>query len=63
MRRTLLAMLWLPAFARPNDGPLYFAIQRGRNVADLWARVRDGKEAVVSVLDSWGGQAPGVKRP
>lgn len=48
---------------RPNDGPLYFAIQRGRNVADLWARVRDGKEAVVSVLDSWGGQAPGVKRP
>jgi dienelactone hydrolase len=42
---------------RPNDGPLYSAIHRGRNVADQWARVRDGADPVVSVLDSRGGNA------
>jgi dienelactone hydrolase len=39
---------------RPNDGPLYSAIHRGRNVADQWTRVRGGAAPVVSVLDSWG---------
>jgi len=42
---------------RPNDGPFYVAIHRGRNVAEQWARVRAGEEAVVSVLDSWGAHA------
>jgi hypothetical protein len=43
--------------ARP-DGPLYFAIQRGRNVADDWQRARSPGEAVVSLFDSRAGQAP-----
>jgi len=42
---------------RPDDGPLYWAIHRGRNVADQWARVRDGAEAAVTVLESWGRNA------
>jgi dienelactone hydrolase len=44
----------------PRDrqaGPLYFAIQRGRNAADDWQRARSSTEAVVSVFDSRGGQA------
>ncbi len=36
----------------PHDGPLYFAILRGKNVADLWTRAQDGREAAVNVLDS-----------
>lgn len=40
-----------------NDGPLYFAIQRGRNVAADWQRARSSGEAVVSVFNGGGGQA------
>ena len=40
--------------ARPNEGPLYSRIQRARNVADQWARARDGREPAVSVFDSHG---------
>jgi dienelactone hydrolase len=39
------------------DGPLYFSIQRGRNVADDWQRARSSGEAVVSVFDARGGHA------
>ena len=45
--------------ARPIQGPLYFALERGRNVADQWARAREGVEAAVSVLDS-NAVAPGT---
>ncbi len=38
--------------ARPNDGPLYFAVTRGRNSADQWQRAIAGREAAVSVFDS-----------
>src|SRR2546430_3913685 len=40
--------------ALPNEGPLYFTIQRGRNIADQWTRAREGLEPAVSVLDSRG---------
>ena len=40
-----------------HDGPLYFAIQRGRNVADEWQRARSAAEAAVSVFDAHGGRA------
>ena len=33
-------------------GPLYFALQRGRNVADAWQRARSPANAVVSVFES-----------
>lgn len=39
-------------------GPLYNAIFRGRNIADLWTRAHAGTDAVVTVLDSWGTAAP-----
>ena len=42
--------------ARP-DGPLYFSLQRGRNVADDLQRARSPGEAVVSVFESRGRQA------
>lgn len=45
--------------AARNDGLLYFAIQRGRNVADAWQRAREGQDATVSVFDATGGRAPG----
>jgi hypothetical protein len=38
--------------AYPNEGPLYSAILRGRNIADQRARARDGVEPAVSVFDS-----------
>jgi dipeptidyl aminopeptidase/acylaminoacyl peptidase len=40
--------------ASPRDGPLYFKINRGRNVADEWARAREGRYAAVTVLESRG---------
>jgi dienelactone hydrolase len=43
--------------SRPNEGPLYSAIHRGRNVADQRVRARDGANPIVSVLDSWAGAA------
>src|SRR5262249_39293353 len=37
---------------RPNDGPLYFAVTRGRNSADEFQTVVAGREAAVSVFAS-----------
>jgi dipeptidyl aminopeptidase/acylaminoacyl peptidase len=39
---------------RPNDGPMYVRIQRGRNAAQAWRRDRTGHEAAVTVVDSRG---------
>jgi Prolyl oligopeptidase family len=36
----------------PRNGPLYFAIERGRNVADRWKIARAGTEAAVATFDS-----------
>jgi dipeptidyl aminopeptidase/acylaminoacyl peptidase len=44
------------------EGGLYFAIQRGRNVADEWQRARASAEAAVSVFDARGGQ-PAADQP
>ncbi|HEU0052603.1 MAG TPA: prolyl oligopeptidase family serine peptidase [Longimicrobium sp.] len=38
----------------PAEGPLYFRILRGRNVAEAWRRARDGRSAAVAVIDSRG---------
>ena len=48
------AVLLVRDSTRPNDGPFYFKILRGRNVADGWVRAREGRVAAVSVLDSRG---------
>lgn len=49
--------------AARNEGPLYFALQRGRNVADDWQRARVGQEAAVSVFNAQGGHATTIKPP
>ena len=38
--------------SRPNSGPLYFAVTRGRNVADETQKARAGVEPAVSVFDA-----------
>jgi dipeptidyl aminopeptidase/acylaminoacyl peptidase len=43
----------------PPEGPLYLAIQRGRNVAVAWRRAREGREAAASVLESRGAARSG----
>jgi dipeptidyl aminopeptidase/acylaminoacyl peptidase len=43
--------------AAPRQGPLYVRINRDRNVADGWARARQGVVPAVTVLDSRGAYA------
>lgn len=42
-----------------HEGPLYFSIARGKNVADAWTRAREGRVATASVLESRGKATPG----
>lgn len=51
------ALFMLRENGAKGDGPLYFKINRGRNVADRWAEARRGSRAAVSVFDSRGAMA------
>jgi hypothetical protein len=48
------AVFLLRDSAAPGQGPLYSKINRGRNIADAWARARKGVVPAVSVFDSRG---------